>query len=143
MRRFDIRINRADIAYIDDYAHHPAEIRAFLTSVKALFPGKKITGIFQPHLFSRTRDFADEFARSLELLDQLILLEIYPAREEPVPGVTSGMLLEKVRMNEKVLISREQLMRVVKEREPGLLVTMGAGDISQFVGPLREWCKGK
>jgi len=142
-RRFDIQVMNERRIYIDDYAHHPAEIRAFLTSVKVLFPDKKITGIFQPHLFSRTRDFADEFARSLELLDQLILMEIYPAREEPIPGVSSGMLLEKVRMNEKVLISREQLMRVVKEREPGLLVTMGAGDINQFVGPLSEWCMGK
>ena len=142
-RRFDIQVMNERRIYIDDYAHHPTEIRAFLTSVKELFPDKKITGIFQPHLFSRTRDFADEFARSLELLDQLILMEIYPAREKPVPGVSSGMLLEKVRMDEKVLISREQLMRVVKEREPALLVTMGAGDINQFVGPLKEWCKGK
>jgi UDP-N-acetylmuramate--alanine ligase len=138
-RRFDVRVYRENVVYIDDYAHHPTEIRAFLTSVKALFPGKKITGIFQPHLFTRTRDFADEFARSLEMLDELILMEIYPAREEPIPGVTAGMLLEKIRMNEKVLISREQLLRVVKERDPEVLVTMGAGDINQFRGPLKEW----
>lgn len=138
-RRFDVRVCCDGAIYIDDYAHHPTEIKAFLSSVKALFPHKKITGIFQPHLFTRTRDFADEFARSLEMLDELILMEIYPAREEPIPGVTSGMLLEKIRMDEKVLISREQLLRVVKERNPELLVSMGAGDINQFRGPLKEW----
>ena len=137
-RRFDVRVYRENAVYIDDYAHHPTEIRAFLSSVKALFPQKKITGIFQPHLFTRTRDFADEFARSLEMLDELILMEIYPAREEPIPGVSSGMLMEKIQMNEKVLISREQLLRVVKERKPELLVSMGAGDINQFRGPLKE-----
>lgn len=138
-RRFDVRVCCDGAIYIDDYAHHPAEIKAFLSSVKALFPHKKITGIFQPHLFTRTRDFADDFARSLEMLDELILMEIYPAREEPIPGVTSGMLLEKVRMDEKVLISREQLLRVVKERNPEVLVSMGAGDINLFRGPLKEW----
>ena len=137
-RRFDVRVYRDNAVYIDDYAHHPTEIRAFLSSVKALFPQKKITGIFQPHLFSRTRDFADEFARSLEMLDELILMEIYPAREEPIPGISSGMLMEKINMTEKVLISREQLLRVVKERKPELLVSMGAGDINQFSGPLKE-----
>jgi len=138
-RRFDVRVCRDNAVYIDDYAHHPTEIRAFLSSVKALFPQKKITGIFQPHLFTRTRDFADEFARSLEMLDELILMEIYPAREDAIPGITSEMLLEKVNMDEKVLISREQLLRVVKERKPELLVSMGAGDINQFRGPLKEW----
>ncbi|MCK4879997.1 MAG: UDP-N-acetylmuramate--L-alanine ligase [Bacteroidales bacterium] len=139
-RRFDVQVRNERRVYIDDYAHHPTEITAFLSSVRALFPGKKITGIFQPHLYSRTRDFADEFARSLEMLDQLILMEIYPAREEPIPGVTAGMLLERVRINEKVLIAKEQLLRVVKERDPEVLVTMGAGDINQFVRPLQEWC---
>jgi len=138
-RRFDVRVHRENAVYIDDYAHHPTEIKAFLSSVKALFPGKKITGIFQPHLFSRTRDFADEFARSLEMLDELILMEIYPAREDPIPGVTSGMLLDKIKMDKKVLISREQVMRVVKERNPEVLVSMGAGDINQFRDPLKEW----
>ncbi|MCD4710972.1 MAG: UDP-N-acetylmuramate--L-alanine ligase [Bacteroidales bacterium] len=139
-RRFDVQVHNERRVYIDDYAHHPTEITAFLSSVRALFPGKKITGIFQPHLYSRTRDFADQFAKSLEMLDQLILMEIYPAREEPIPGVTAGMLLDRVRMDEKVLITKEQLLRVVKERNPEVLVTMGAGDINQFVGPLKEWC---
>ena len=138
-RRFDLQVHSERRVYIDDYAHHPTEIRAFLSSVRTLFPDKRITGIFQPHLYSRTRDFADQFARSLELLDQLILMEIYPAREEPIPGVNAAMILDRVQLDEKVLISREQLMRVVKERDPEILVTMGAGDIDQFVGPLKEW----
>jgi UDP-N-acetylmuramate--alanine ligase len=140
-RRFDIQAHTERRVYIDDYAHHPTEISAFLSSVRELFPGKKICGIFQPHLFSRTRDFAEQFARSLELLDQLILMDIYPAREEPIPGVDSAMLLDLVRMDEKVLVRREQLLRVVKERDPEVLVTMGAGDINQFVEPLKEWCR--
>jgi len=138
-RRFDVQVQTPDRIYIDDYAHHPTEIRAFITSLKDLFPHKRLTGVFQPHLFTRTRDFADEFARSLEMLDELILMEIYPAREEPIPGVTAGMLLERVNLKEKVLVSQEQLLRVVKERNPELLVTMGAGDINQFVYPLKEW----
>lgn len=138
-RRFDVQVQTSERIYIDDYAHHPTEIRAFLTSLKELFPHKRLTGVFQPHLFTRTRDFADDFARSLEMLDELILMEIYPAREEPIPGVTAGMLLEKINLKEKVLVSQEQLLRVVKERNPELLVTMGAGDINQFVTPLKEW----
>ena len=139
-RRFDVQVHTDRRVYIDDYAHHPTEIRAFLSSVRELFPGKKICGIFQPHLYSRTRDFAEQFARSLELLDQLILLEIYPAREEAIPGINSQMLLDLVQMDEKVLIKGEQILRVVKERDPEVLVTMGAGDINQYVGPLKEWC---
>ena len=142
-RRFDLQVHSGKRVYIDDYAHHPTEIRAFLSSVRSLFPGKRITGIFQPHLYSRTRDFAEPFARSLELLDQLILMEIYPAREEPIPGVDAAMILDRVQLDEKVLISREQLMRVVKERDPEILVTMGAGDIDKFVEPLKEWCSRK
>ncbi|MCK4745495.1 MAG: UDP-N-acetylmuramate--L-alanine ligase [Bacteroidales bacterium] len=140
-RRFDVQIQENDWVYIDDYAHHPEEIRAFLTSVKTLFPQKKLTGIFQPHLYSRTRDFASEFARSLEMLDVLILMDIYPAREEPIPGVSASTIFEQVELKEKVLVSREQLLRVVREQEPELLVTMGAGDINQFVAPIREWFK--
>jgi len=138
-RRFDVQVQNERGIYIDDYAHHPEEISAFLGSLKALFPGKKITGVFQPHLFTRTRDFAEGFARSLEMLDELILMEIYPAREEPIPGINSRMLLDKVNLKDKVLVSGEQLLRVVRERDPELLVTMGAGDINQFVAPLREW----
>ncbi len=138
-RRIDMQVNRPDKVYIDDYAHHPEEIRAFLSSVRNLFPEKKLTGIFQPHLFSRTRDFAEGFARSLEMLDTLILLEIYPAREEPIPGVTSRIIFDQVGIKDKMLVPREQLLKVVKAHNPELLVTMGAGDINQFVAPLKEW----
>lgn len=138
-RRFDVQVHTDKYIFIDDYAHHPEEIRAFLSSLKSLFPDKKITGVFQPHLFTRTRDFAQGFARSLEMLDELILMEIYPAREAPIPGVNSRMILDKVNLKEKVLVSGEQLLPVVRERDPELLVTMGAGDINQFVAPLKEW----
>jgi len=138
-RRIDLQVNRPDRVYIDDYAHHPEEIKAFLSSVKTLFPGKKLTGIFQPHLFSRTKDFAVEFARSLELLDVLILMDIYPAREEPIPGVSSALIFDEVRLKEKMHVSREQLLRVIKAQNPEFLVTMGAGDISQFVTTIKDW----
>jgi UDP-N-acetylmuramate--alanine ligase len=140
-RRFDLQVHKEGQIYIDDYAHHPEEIRAFLGSVRRLFPGKKLTGIFQPHLYSRTRDFADEFAKSLELLDVLILMEIYPAREEPIPGVTSSVIFDRINMTEKYMVKRDQVMKVLMEQEPGLLVTMGAGDINQFVAPIKGWMK--
>jgi len=140
-RRFDVQVAEKERVYIDDYAHHPEEIRAFLTSVRAMFPGERITGVFQPHLYSRTRDFADDFARSLELLDTLIMLDIYPAREEPLPGVSSSMILDRAQISDKMLVTREQLMHVIRERDPRLLVTMGAGDIDQFVQPIRQWIK--
>jgi UDP-N-acetylmuramate--alanine ligase len=140
-RRFDVQVNSPKGTYIDDYAHHPEEIKAFLSSVRNLFPERKLTGIFQPHLYSRTRDFADGFARSLELLDVLVMMEIYPAREEPIPGVSSSMVLEKVRIKEKYMVSREQLLQVIRELKPELLVTMGAGNIDQFVSPIRELYK--
>jgi len=142
-RRFDLQFQNAERVYIDDYAHHPEEIKAFLSSVRSLFPNRKLTGIFQPHLFSRTRDFVEEFARSLEMLDVLILMEIYPAREEPIPGVNASIIFDRVKLKEKVLVSREQLLRVVSEQDPKLLVTMGAGDINQFVKPLRGWIERK
>ena len=138
-RRFDVQVNTEKRIYIDDYAHHPEEIKAFLSSVRLLFPGRKLTGIFQPHLFSRTKDFSGQFAKSLELLDVLILMEIYPAREEPLPGVSAALIFDQVEMNEKYLVSKEQVMKVLMEQEPGLLVSMGAGDINQFVAPLKNW----
>ena len=142
-RRFDVQVNTEKRIYIDDYAHHPEEIKAFLSSVRQLFPGRKLTGIFQPHLFSRTKDFAEQFAKSLELLDVLILMEIYPAREEPLPGVSAALIFDQVEMNEKYLVSKEQVMKVLMEQEPGLLVSMGAGDINQFVSPLKNWMERK
>ena len=106
-----------------------------------MFPDRKLTGIFQPHLYSRTRDFADAFAGSLEMLDVLILMDIYPAREEPIPGVSASMIFDRTRLKDKMLVSREQLLRVVREQDPELLVTMGAGDIDQFVEPIGEFLK--
>jgi len=138
-RRFDVQVNRDDRIYIDDYAHHPEEIRAFIESVRSIYPDKRITGIFQPHLYSRTRDFATGFAESLSLLDELVLLDIYPAREEPIAGVTSEMIFQNVDLREKVLISNDLLMKVMEERDPELLLTMGAGDIDRLVEPLKSW----
>jgi UDP-N-acetylmuramate--alanine ligase len=135
-RRFDLHINREDAVYIDDYAHHPKEIESFLRSVRELYPGRKITGVFQPHLYTRTRDFADDFAKSLSILDELILLDIYPARELPISGVTSEIIFRKVSSGHKILCSKENLMMELKKRHPDILLTMGAGDIDQFVEPI-------
>lgn len=142
-RRFDVQVNKENRIYIDDYAHHPEELRAFISSVRALYPGKRITGIFQPHLYSRTRDFAEEFGRSLSMLDELILLEIYPAREEPLPGITADIIFKNVSLKEKVLIGGEQLLKVLNERDPEVLLTMGAGDIDRMVEPLKGWMEGR
>ncbi len=136
-RRFDFRIRRKDFVFIDDYAHHPEELKACIGAVREMFPGKKITAIFQPHLFSRTRDFADEFARSLEMADDLILLDIYPAREKPISGVTSGLLLDKIRLEKKSLVKKEKVIALLKSSRPEVLLTLGAGDIDQLV-PLIE-----
>jgi UDP-N-acetylmuramate--alanine ligase len=135
-RRFDVMINRRGMVYIDDYAHHPRELDACIQSVRKIYPDRKITGIFQPHLYSRTRDFAGEFARSLSHLDALILLDIYPAREVPLEGVDSGLIYDQTEMEDKVLIHKEQLMPVLEERQPEVLLTLGAGDIDQFVEPI-------
>jgi UDP-N-acetylmuramate--alanine ligase len=137
-RRFDYHIKTEQIVYIDDYAHHPKEIEATLKSVRELYPGKKITGIFQPHLFSRTRDFADGFAESLSLLDRLILLDIYPARELPIKGVTSEMIFRNVHIKEKMMCSKDQLIGILRKAEIEILVTMGAGDIDNYVKPIKQ-----
>lgn len=142
-RRFDVHVYTDQTVYIDDYAHHPREIDSIINSVRKIFPGKKITGIFQPHLYSRTKDFAVEFGKSLSLLDELILLDIYPARENPVPGVDSKLIFDQVEIREKVLIDKKQLFRVIRERDPEILLTMGAGDIDQFVQPIKEWLMSK
>ncbi len=137
-RRFEYHIKTKDLVYIDDYAHHPEELRACISAVKEMYPSKRITGIFQPHLFTRTRDFANEFARSLELLDELILLDIYPAREKPIEGITSEMLLEKVRTKNKKLVRKKELVQELKGRELEVLVTLGAGDIDTLVEPIAK-----
>ena len=137
-RRFDIRVNNQKYCYIDDYAHHPEEIRACLKAVKASFPTQRLTVVFQPHLYSRTRDFMEEFASVLALADELILLDIYPARELPIEGITSAALLEKVPMSDKKLCSKTELVSLIDSEKPELLVTMGAGDIDRFVEPLEK-----
>ena len=140
-RRFDIHVNTPRIAYIDDYAHHPNEIRAAISSMRNIFPGRTLCGIFQPHLYTRTRDFAADFADALSGLDALILLPIYPAREEPIPGVTSQMIFNGVTIADKVLIPKEQLMDHLRNRELDCLVTLGAGDIDRFIEPIETLLK--
>ena len=138
-RRFDIQLKSDRCIYIDDYAHHPREISASLTSIRGNFPKHKLTAIFQPHLYTRTRDFADGFAESLSMVDRLILLDIYPAREEPIPGVTSEIIFRNVTAPEKVLLKKEELMDYMKGLELGekeVFVTVGAGDIDRFVEPI-------
>lgn len=140
-RRFDYRVKTDNLVYIDDYAHHPEELKATIGSVKKLYPGKKVTGIFQPHLFSRTRDFADGFAESLDLLDECLLLEIYPAREQPIPGVNSQWLLDKMKLTNKKLVSKDQVLDELKNKEREIIVTMGAGDIDKLVAPIEKLLK--
>ncbi len=135
-RRFDYRIKTEKVVYIDDYAHHPEELKATINSVKKLYPTKKITGIFQPHLFSRTKDFADDFALSLDLLDECILLDIYPAREKPIEGITSGWLLSKMTLKNKKVLSKQDVIGELKINRPEVLLTMGAGDIDTLISPL-------
>jgi len=137
-RRFEYHINTPDCTYIDDYAHHPEELRAAISSVKELYHDKKITGVFQPHLFTRTRDFADGFAESLSLLDSLLMLDIYPARELPIPGVTSSMILQNVTSAQKELCTKEELLKIIADRKPEVLLTLGAGDIDQLVQPIKK-----
>lgn len=137
-RRFEFHVKTDDMVYIDDYAHHPEELKACIQSARELYPGKKITGVFQPHLFSRTRDLADDFARSLGMLNELLLMEIYPARELPIEGITSGMLLDKVELEEKILVQKSEVIRELSKRRIEVLLTMGAGDIDQLVQPIKE-----
>ena len=136
-RRYEFHAN-GKYVYIDDYAHHPEEVKATLQATKQLFPNKKITAVFQPHLFSRTRDFADEFGESLSLADEVLLLEIYPARELPIEGVNSKMLLEKISKSEKNIIAKDLLVDELTHPKREVLLTMGAGDIDRFIEPLTQ-----
>lgn len=140
-RRFDIRLKNEKVCYIDDYAHHPEEIKASLKAVRDIYPEKELTLIFQPHLFSRTRDFMNEFAEALSLADRLLLMEIYPAREKPIEGVTSSVLLEKVTCKEKQICSKDELLDTIRQINPGLIMTMGAGDIDRFVPQIETLLK--
>lgn len=137
-RRFDYRVKTDRYVYIDDYAHHPEELKACIQSVRKLYPEKTLTGIFQPHLFSRTRDFADAFAEALDELDVCILLEIYPAREKPMEGITSDWLLGKMKLANKQVLSKQAVLNYVSDHTPELLLTMGAGDIDTLVSPLEK-----
>ena len=137
-RRLDVHVNRPGLCYIDDYAHHPAELRSAISSVRQVFPGRKITGVFQPHLYTRTRDFASGFAEALSLLDRLILLDIYPAREEPIEGVSSELIFKDVSCPEKLLVHKSGLMDLLSREELDVLITLGAGDIDRFVPEITE-----
>lgn len=137
-RRFDYRIKTDDFVFIDDYAHHPQEISSVINSLKALYPNKRIVGIFQPHLYSRTRDFAQEFADSLLPLDEIILLDIYPARELPIPGISSKTILHKIDKMSKYLCGKEELVDVLIALAPQVLITLGAGNIDALVPQIEE-----
>lgn len=137
-RRFDFHLKKPNLVLIDDYAHHPAELKASILSVKELYAGRRVTGIFQPHLYTRTRDFAADFAASLSLLDELILLDIYPAREEPIPGVTSRIIFDRVTIADKQMCSKAQLPDVVSAGKYEVVLMVGAGDIERLVEPVRE-----
>ena len=143
VRRFDIRLNIPGHTYIDDYAHHPAELAATITSIRQIWPGRRICGIFQPHLYSRTKDFYPEFASSLSLLDSVILLPIYPAREKPIPGVSSEMILDRITMSDKKIVEKQDLLAEIGDRDTDILVTFGAGDIDRFVTPIESLLKEK
>ncbi len=136
-RRFEYIVRSNDFIYIDDYAHHPAELEATIQAVRSLYPDQKVTGIFQPHLYSRTRDFVDGFAAALDKLDTCWLLPIYPAREQPMPGVTSELILEKMHSSDKQIVQKADLLDIIQKEKPNILLTMGAGDIDQFIQPIK------
>ena len=138
-RRFEMLYRSEERAYVDDYAHHPSELKAAIGAARELFPGKRITGIFQPHLFSRTRDFADGFAEALDELDEVLLMDIYPARELPLEGVDAQLLLGKMKNQDKRLVSKENLLKEVQRSSPEVLLTLGAGDIDTFREPIKEY----
>lgn len=138
-RRFNIHVNTPKVVYIDDYAHHPEEIATSIGSIRKLYPTRRLIGVFQPHLYTRTRDFSEDFKRVLATMDECILLPIYPAREEPIPGVTSGMLGGQV--VEKAELCAELRKRVEKSNEPVVVLTVGAGDIDRLIPEVTELCE--
>ncbi|MEA1786773.1 UDP-N-acetylmuramate--L-alanine ligase [Arenibacter sp. GZD96] len=137
-RRFSYQIQTKSFVFIDDYAHHPTEINAVHDAIRELYPGRQATAVFQPHLFSRTKDFAEDFAKSLSCFDRIILLDIYPAREKPIPGITSEWLLQKISNPKKELVSKQTLSTAIKTHQPEILVTMGAGDIGLEIAQLKK-----
>lgn len=140
-RRLDVHLNTPTVSYIDDYAHHPAELAAAIASMRDIFPGRRLTAIFQPHLYTRTRDFAPEFAEALSAVDKLILLDIYPAREEPIPGVSASLIFDAVTAPEKVLLRKEELMDYLAKEPIDVLASFGAGNIDRFIEPITELLK--
>lgn len=136
-RRFEYIVRTTDHVFIDDYAHHPEELRAFLSSMRKLYPTKKLTVVFQPHLFSRTRDFIDGFAEVLAMADELLLMDIYPARELPIEGVNAAWLLEKIELINKRIVTPADVLQFVEDERPELIVTVGAGDIDRLVNPIK------
>ncbi|MBC7758877.1 MAG: UDP-N-acetylmuramate--L-alanine ligase [Phormidesmis sp. FL-bin-119] len=137
-RRFEYIVKSEGHVYIDDYAHHPEELRACIQAVKTLYPNKKLTTVFQPHLFTRTRDFAEGFAEVLGMTDELIMLDIYPARELPIPGVNSEMILDRIHLSKKRILSKHDVIDFVRDERPELLLTVGAGDIDTLIEPLKQ-----
>ena len=138
-RRFEKVVDNGKVVFIDDYAHHPEEIRVFLESVREIYPKQKITAIFQPHLFSRTKDLAEGFAKSLSVADEVILLDIYPARELPIEGVTSKLIYDQLSSNERLLITKDQLLETIKNKKDiEVIVTIGAGDIDKYVDGIKQ-----
>ena len=138
-RRFDFKIKTDKIVFLSDYAHHPSEIRQSVMSIRELYTDKKITAIFQPHLYTRTRDFYQEFADSLSLLDEVILVDIYPARELPIPGITSKLIYDNLRPGiEKSLCAKEDVVNILREKDIQVLITLGAGDIDNYVPAIEQ-----
>ncbi|MDZ4847497.1 MAG: UDP-N-acetylmuramate--L-alanine ligase [Chitinophagales bacterium] len=137
-RRFEFMLSRNDFVFIDDYAHHPEEINALIGAVRSMYPAKKITAIFQPHLFSRTKDLHKEFAASLDKADEVIVLDIYPAREKPMPGVTSAMITQEMKNPNKRVMSKGELLSFLENKKPEALLTIGAGDIDTLVQPIKK-----
>jgi UDP-N-acetylmuramate--alanine ligase len=142
-RRFEFVIRHERLVYVDDYAHHPTEIEAFLKSMKSMYPRKKLTAIFQPHLFTRTRDFAEGFSQSLSLADEVLLMDIYPARELPIPGVDSDMLFKDITSPVKIRCNKKDLLDKLEKLDIEVLATIGAGDIDTFVEPIHKMLKKK
>jgi UDP-N-acetylmuramate--alanine ligase len=137
-RRFDLRYAGKEITYLDDYAHHPQEINALVSAVRDFWPGRHITGIFQPHLYTRTRDFAAGFAEALDRLDEVLLLTLYPAREKPIEGVSSDMIAGLMKNKNVRVVTREELLPALRGIKKGMLLTIGAGDIDRFIEPITE-----
>lgn len=143
-RRFDFKLKNDHIVFLSDYAHHPAEIKQSVSSLRMLYPDKKLTAIFQPHLYTRTRDFYKDFADSLSLLDEVILLDIYPARELPIEGVTSKLIYDNLRPGiEKTMCHKENLIELLKTKKIEVLITLGAGDVDNYVTPIYELLKDR